>query len=134
MGALPAIKRFVTEDYPSQTAWIGSLLYPLNLLLNTIYTNLNNGLTVKQNMVGDIKTLSVSGATPVTSFPWKFSTAPVGVNVINAAQTDGTPTPITSAVSCAGSWSYNAGVITINNVTGLNSAHTYNITFHVIGG
>lgn len=134
MGALPTIKRFLTEDYPTQTAWIGALLYPLNLLLNTIYSNLNNGLTIGQNMLAQINTLSISGSSPSTTFLWKFSGggAPIGISAVNVVQTNGAAVAISNAVSC--SWSYNAGVITINNVTGLNAGNTYNVTFIVWGG
>ena len=132
MGALPTIKRFLTEDYPTESSWIGTLLYQLNLLLNTIYTNLNNGITIQNNMLGMIKTLPITGLSPTTQFNWTFSTSPIGVFVSQCLQSDGTPAVITSAVTCA--WSYSAGIISINNVTGLNSAHTYNCTFIVFGG
>jgi len=133
MGMLPTIKRFLIEDYPSQASWIGSLLYPLNLLLNTIYANLNNGLTIGQNMLAQVNTLSISGSSPTTSYLWKFSSggAPIGVFVINAAATSATA-PILGAVSCQ--YTYNAGVITITNVTGLTPGNTYNITFVTLGG
>lgn len=132
MGALPTIKRFVTEDYPSEASWIGTLLYSLNLLLTTVYSNLNNGLTVGQNMLAMITTQSISGYTPSTSFLWKFGSNPVGVQVINTVQTNSPVVPITVAVGCQ--WSYSAGVVTITNVTGLVPGNTYNVTFQVIGG
>lgn len=132
MGSLPPIKRFLTEDFPTQASWIGNLLYPLNLFFNTVYSNLNNGLTLSQNMLAQVKTISISGSSPTTSFPWKFSSAPIGVTLVNIVQTDGTPAVITNATTCA--WSYAAGVVTINNVTGLNSAHQYSATFIVWGG
>lgn len=134
MGLLPTIKRFVVDDFPDQASWIGTLLYPLNLLLNTIYSNLNNGITIAQNMVAQVATLPITGSSPTTSIQWKFSTisAPIGITVVNVVQTAGSGSVILGAVSCQ--WSYNAGTISISNITGLNSANSYNITFIVWGG
>lgn len=134
MGALPTIKRFLAEDFPTESGWITTLLYPLNLLLNTIYANLNNGITFQQNILSQIKTISISGLAPSTTFNWSFSNvqAPIGVLVLQCLQTDSPVAVITSAVTVA--WSYSAGVISINNMTGLNSSHTYSVTFLVIGG
>lgn len=132
MGALPTIKRFLSEDFPSQASWIGTLLYPLNLLLTTIYSNLNNGLTLGQNCLAQINTVSISGFSPQTSFLWKFSSNPIGVSVVNTVQTNSPGTPIMSPVNCQ--WTYSAGVLTITNVTGLTPGNTYNITFIVWGG
>lgn len=134
MGSLPTIKRFLTEDYPSEASWIGTLLYSLNLLLNTVYSNLNNGLTIAQNMQAQVKTLSVSGLNPTTSFNWNYPNigAPIGVSVVQCLQTDAPISVVTNPVTAA--WSYTGGVISINNVTGLSSAHTYSCTFIVWGG
>jgi hypothetical protein len=129
MAALPTIKRFDLSDYPTQASWISNLLYPLNLLLTTIYAALNNGITFGQNMLGQINTLSVKASAPTTTFLYKFSGqgAPQAVFVGNVQ--GGTPS---GAVTCT--WSYNSGTITITNVTGLGTSGTYNITFVVIGG
>ena len=132
MASLPTIKRLLIEDYPTEATWIGALLYPLNLLLNTIYACFNNGITIGQNMLGQVNTVSITGKSPTTTFLWKFSSAPIAVVIGNTAQTNSTPTPIVNPVTCQ--WTYSAGVITITNVTGLNPANTYNITFLVFGG
>lgn len=133
MGALPPIKRFAVDDYPKDVQnWIGTLLSPLNLLLNTLYSNLNNGITLAQNCLAQLNTLQVSGKSPTTTYLWNFSknVAPVGVIVVNAAQIGGSST--LGAVSCQ--WSYTAGTITISNITGLSAQNTYNITFITFGG
>lgn len=133
MGQLPTIKRFLSEDFPTEASWIGTLLFPLNLLLNTIYANLNNGLTISQNMLAQVKTLSVSGSSPTTTFNWNYPNAqPIGITLVQCLQTDSPAKVITAATSVA--WSYAGGVITINNVAGLSSGHTYSCTFIVWGG
>jgi|ERR1019366_4289642 hypothetical protein len=129
MGALPTIKKFLTDDFPGQASWIGNLLYPLNLLLNTVYSNLNNGLTFSQNLLGQVNSLSVTGANPTTTFNYKFSgqgsPAAVWIGAIS-----GSPA-LTAAVSI--SWSYSAGTVSVT-VQGLPKSGTYNITFLTSGG
>lgn len=132
MATLPVIKRFLTEDFPSQASWIGVLFYPLNLLLNTIYSALNNGITLSQNVQAQVATLPVSGASPSVSVPYKYSpTTPLGVTVVNVVQTSTPAVALTAAVGCA--WSLNNGIMTMT-VQGLNSTSTYNVTFVVWGG
>lgn len=134
MGALPAIKRFLAEDYPTESNWIGTLLYPLNLLLTTIYSNLNNGLTIAQNLQSQINSATITGAAPTTSFKWNYSqiVSPVGVSLVYIAQTNAPVSTIMSATTVA--WSYAAGIVTINNVTGLTRGNVYTCTFIVWGG
>lgn len=127
MGALPAIKKFLVDDYPSESKWIGTLLYPLNLLLNTVYQNLNNGITFAQNMLGQINTLSVNGLNPTTSFQYNFKSQgnPVAVWIGNIQ-----PAP-TSVYSMT--WVYNAGTVQVT-LQGLPTTGTYSITFLTSGG
>lgn len=131
MALLPPLKRFLQEDFTDQP-WISRLLTPLNLFLTTVYSSLNNGLTINENTLGQIKTISVNGATPTAQFRWNFQTKPVGVLVISTVQSSGAASVITNAVTC--DWSFSQGLVNINNVTGLDVAKTYYITFYVIGG
>lgn len=131
MATLPTIKRFLTEDFPGQANWIGGLFYPLNLLLNTIYSALNNGLTLSQNIMTQVKTLSVSGSSPSVSFPYSYTpNSPIGVSIISVVQTS-SASVTQGAVSCI--WTFSSGTITIN-VQGLVTSATYNLTFIVWGG
>ena len=125
MGTLPAIKRFAAEDYPTQGAWIGPLLYSLNLLLTTIYSNLNNGLSISQNMQAAVNTIAVSGQQASTSFTWKFSkiAAPIGVQIVQCLN-GSTPVPLPQIT-----WSYASGSVTISNISGLTAGQTYTCTF-----
>lgn len=130
MGALPTIKRFLTEDYPTEASWIGTLLYPLNLLLTTIYSNLNNGLTLQSNALAQVKQISVDGTLASIQFPWNFpSNAPVGVSIVSCYDSQ-SQVPVAAACS----WSYASGTVTIVNVTGLTAGSTYTCTFIVWGG
>lgn len=132
MSKLPAIKRFTREDYQGAPDWLDKLFYTLNLFMSSVYSALNSGLTINDNSLGLIKTMTVKGASPTTSFRWDYLTQPVGLIVARAYQTDGTASPITNAVYA--DWTYSQNIITVNNITGLNSAHTYSITFLVFGG
>lgn len=132
MANLPVIKRFSVEDYPGETSWIGTLFYPLNLLLDTLYAALNNGITLQQNAMAQIKTVPVSGTTPVVSFPYQFSpSTPIGMLVINVVQTNSPAVALRSAVGCT--WTLTSGLLTVG-VQGLATGQSYNVTFYVIGG
>lgn len=131
MSQLPTIKRFLTEDFPEQASWISKLFYPLNLLLNTIYANFNNGLTLAQNIQSQVAVLPVTGASPSVSFSYKYSpTTPIGVSVISVVQTNTPAVALTSAVGCL--WTIANGVITAT-LQGLDSSSAYNVTFVVWG-
>jgi hypothetical protein len=132
MAKLPVIKRLLAEDLKAAGAWIVKLLYPLNQFMSSVYAALDHGITFQDNMLGDIKTLSIKGSNPTTEFLWSYASAPVGCFVVAAFDTSSNPQTLTSAVTCA--WSYNAGVISIDNVTGLDTSRTYNVTFCVLGG
>jgi hypothetical protein len=129
MGALPAIKRFLVDDFPEQASWIGTLLYPLNLLLNTVYSNLNNGITIAQNLTAQINTLAITGSSPTTTFNWKFSGsgAPSLVQIGNIKLPNGSIPTLTAAVMVL--WSYDSGVVTVSLVGLPNNSTSYNVTF-----
>lgn len=125
---LPALKKLLQEDFKEQGSWIGSLLNPINTFLTTVSNGLSNGLTVRENMLAQIKTVLVSGANPSTSFAYPYATKPIGCLVLNITESNGTP-----AFTPPIKWVYSAGqsLITVN---GLEITKTYNITFYVIGG
>lgn len=132
MAQLPVIKRFLTEDFPDQKSWIGGLFYPLNLLLNTIYSALSNGITLSQNMQAQVKTVPVTGLNASVTFPYQYSPAsPIGCSVINVVQTNSPAVTLRSAVGCL--WTYSNGLVTAT-VQGLDLNSSYNVTFVVWGG
>ncbi len=128
---IPPIKRLSQEDFPEQS-WITKLFDPLNLFLNAMTSGLANGLTAQENMIAIIKTITVDGATPSTSFLWPFATKPVICIIGSTVDISSSPAVITQAVTC--DWSYVAGSVLINNITGLDTAKSYSITFQVTGG
>lgn len=132
MAKLPPIKRFLTEDFPKQADWIGNLFYPLNLLITTIYGALNNGITLKENCMTQVKTLSVTGASPSVSFPYQYSPQiPIGIVIASVVQTNTPAVTLTVAVGCQ--FTVSSGVITAT-VKGLDASSVYDVTFIVWGG
>lgn len=142
MSNLPPIKRLAQEDYHDQP-WIGRLLGPLNQFLQSIYAAFNNGFTMNENMIAQVKTLTIAGAVPnlangkyVTQWNWPFpATRPVGLWIGNI--TDISAAPIVKAVivlPVSVAWTYGAGVIYIQNIAGLDITRTYSATFFVSGG
>ena len=127
MALLPPIKRFLSEDFPDQQDWIGKLLYPLNLFLGAVYGALNKGITWKDNISGQISTIPVNGATPTVTFKSTSAAKPTAVWIGNVTLQNGNPSGITLPVTI--DWTYSSGQILINNITNLNPAFTYNITF-----
>lgn len=132
MSALPQIKRLLAEDYKEAGTWISKLLYPLNLFMSSVYAALNHGITFQDNVLAQVKTLTVKGSSPAVQFPWPYASAPIGVLIIASSDTSAIPKTITAAVTCA--WSYSAGTVSINNITGLDAARQYSLTFLVLGG
>lgn len=149
MASLPVIKSLQAQDYPTQSSWISPLLYVLNLVVGSVYSALNNGLTLAQNSLAALSTLQISAASStyyaagpttyatqstsnVVAIPWSFKTRPVGCLPVNLIDTSSTPAPVLNAVSC--DWSYIPGYILINAMSGLTAGKTYSCTFYVIGG
>lgn len=125
---IPAIKKLLMEDFQDQQSWISKLLYPLNMFMTTVSNGLSNGLTIQDNMIAQVKTILVNGATPVTSFSWHYSTKPIGCLPVAASKSDGT-----AAANPSIQWVYSAGLINIQ-ISGLDPTKSYYITFYVIGG
>lgn len=125
------------------------MIYILNLVFGSFYSALANGLTISNNSLAQLNTVSISAtsaayyAAPPTGYalpttvqaitiPWKFKSRPVGVVIVSLVDTSASQAPVTSAVSC--DWSYNGTTIVINSISGLNALKTYSCTFYVIGG
>ena len=116
MATLPPIKRFIADDFAGITtfpAFTQKLFYPLNLFLNSVYTALNSGLTIQQNMLGLVnQSTSIAANTSgiaTTTINWPYSqTAPVMV-LVGACSSGGS-----SALYPLINWSYSAGVVSIS--------------------
>ena len=125
---LPAIVKLATQDFQDQASWIGRLFSILNNFTSNMKSALDNGLTLSDNHIAQIRTLTVNGATSVVTFAWPFNINPAGCIPINCTDLSGVPQTIPQIV-----YSYSQGATTIR-VLGLNASAQYLITFYVIGG
>lgn len=126
MANLPRLKRFVTEDFQSQKEWIGSLLDPLNQLIDTIYEALNKGLTFRENVRSVVKTLDFTQATSAypIKFPWGLrGTGPTALMVARVVYNSTAPT---TTVGC--DWEFDGENISIKSFFGLTTGEKYKIT------
>lgn len=135
MAQIPPTKRLLTEDFKSESSWIGKLLYVLNNFMTIVTTALNNQLTVESNLAMELRLVTVV-ATPTYPiiFTCKFPSSRVrGLMVVNALQvTSGNYTPVGSAVYV--DWTWDSGQVQIRNITGLTNGNTYQITLLVSYG
>ena len=132
MASLPPVRKLLQEDLKQAGAWISKLIYPLNLFMSSVYAALNHDLTFQDNILAQWKTVTVSGSNPTTQFTWSYVSAPVGVTIQAISDTSASPKTITTAVTHV--WSYSGGVVSINNITGLDPKRQYSITFLILGG
>lgn len=126
MAKLPRLKRFVTEDYPSQDEWIGKLFDPLNQLIDTVFDALNRGLTFSENVRSVVKTLEFTQGQSV--YPIKFNwglrgTGPTALLVARVLYESAAPT---ASVGC--NWSFDGSGISIDSFFGLTDGEKYKIT------
>lgn len=121
MAALPPIRRFLTEDFKSQSSWIGPLLINLNNFVESVVNAFNKGITLNENTTGAV--LSVTLTTPPTSnapaiVAWTKSVFPVALLVGNITLLNNASFTLTTAVQVQFSQTQ-SGAISINNVVGL---------------
>lgn len=122
---------------PSAPPWMDIVLYALRQTMEFIYQAFNKNITHGDNIQCVIRTVEVTTAltysgisktwTPI-SFDFPYRIKPSGVFVVNCQLQGPVYTPTYAAQGC--DWSYQAGVITINYVSGLADSKTYDITFY----
>lgn len=119
MSALPPIQRLITEDFqPEQRKWLPKLFQPINQFFESVYGALNKGLTIADNISGEIKTIEVNGTYPL-KLSWGQKSKPVAVIVGNAYRSDGTSVTLSSAVYCQ--WQFNqSSQLQIDGVVGIS--------------
>lgn len=63
---LPNIKRILLEDFPTEQAWIGKLILPLNDFMQNVINIVNSNVSLKDNILSQTKVLKINGSTTVT--------------------------------------------------------------------
>lgn len=128
------IKWISKEDWPDAPPGIDKLLYPLNLVLDSLQTGLNKGLTFEENISSQIRQFSIKAGAAATDNIFSFAstkkTKPIGLILLNIYQEISNYTPIGQAVFLE--WYFDGININVTSVTGLTSGNTYNLTVLII--
>ena len=131
---LPPITRIIVEDFPSSVQeWISKLIDPLNNFMRVVKTGVDKGITVNDNLSGAIKTITItptSGGLFEAQFVYTSKKPPKVVLIGGWVDKTGTTT-LSSGVTPVWSWN-GKDLITITDITGLNDAHKYDITFLIL--
>ena len=134
MAKLPNQRKLLPEDYPTEKSWIPALLAPINRFFEDVVRSLNKGLTIKENMAGDLITVVIDGVYPV-DVAWTIA-PPKAVIIGQCREVSGTHTVPADAISL--DWEYTAsGRLRVNGVPGLvgpSSTNKFNLTLVVFTG
>jgi hypothetical protein len=135
MSKLPSNKKIPIEEFPKEVkGWIPGLLDPINRFMDEVTRALNRGLTIKENMNGDIRTFVCDGNYPI-NLKWDLKARPVAAFIGQCREVSENHTTITEALYL--DWEFNqAGMIQINNIADLNAsaANKFNVTIIVFTG
>ena|SRR5688572_14770620 len=126
---LTNVKRLLVEDFPSQAAWIGQLLTPLNQFVENVTAALTKGLTIGDNLDQQITEFTFLGSETV-EFKCNTRNRPKGVVISRFETVSGTPP--TAAVQPV--WSYDSTTSTIRIDSwhgGLSASAKYRATFFI---
>lgn len=126
---LTFLKRFLVEDFPSQQAWIGELLNPLNQAFEQLNQAMNKSLTIADNLDAETQEITFNGSDTV-SFKVSTKNRPKGVIVSNFVTVSGTAP--TAAVQPVWSYSSTEQTVTINSwFGGLSASAKYRVTLFI---
>lgn len=135
MGTPPNIKRLAKEDFSAEDReLIGKLAFPLNSFMEQV-RNLLDGNIDFQNLKQELVTVDVTAVsgfpTVLTKFKSNLSGKILGMHCVMATNlTDGTNYP-TSAPFI--SFTQDSGIVTIQNVSGLQDSETYQLKLVLYG-
>ncbi len=132
MAALPPIRRIIKEELgPDVPEWVGRLLSTLNLVLQSLYTALNHGLTFADNMQVQEKEFTIVAGATATDNTFNFlltlPVKPTGLWLVAALRQDGTAESFTTPVFPSWTWNSQANTIVISSITGLTNTKAYTI-------
>lgn len=138
MAKLPTLRRLFKNDFkPEYSELVEKLIVSINNGFDNIYDALNNKITLKNNILCDIKNFTVS----VNSLGIPINTIVLTVNfknnisVINVGKIDNLLNPNSypsSGVTL--SWEQlSPGTLKINHITGLIEGQSYNLRVVIYG-
>lgn len=134
---LPSFRRLFKGDYPEkEQGLVDRLSVSLNNGIDVLYNALNNNLSLADNVLCTVKDIQLkvdsSGNPAATSgFSVGFSGKALGVIVLRAVnQTNNSIYPTAAPFV---SFSQTSSLITINNITGLQTGSTWLLTVVAFG-
>lgn len=124
MAKLPTIKKLIFEEIDQTVKWLPKLLAPTNSFFESVYSALNKGLTVTDNMDGEIREVTLDGTYPY-KLKWSRKSAPKAAWI---AYSDTTP-----SAGVFLHWEYTAdGMFSIISVEGLTPTAAAKVTVRII--
>lgn len=127
MSKISSTKKIILEDLPAEVRpWMKKVVDILNRFLEQVYYALVQGLTIRDNLKGQVNDVTVSAnQTYPLEFAWKLNERPTAVWVANISDTTGALVPAFST-----SWVYDNGQVKVT-LNGLTAANKY--TLKLIG-
>lgn len=130
---ISGIKRIIKEQLPSSVQpWIDQLLYPINNAISQFTTALGNQLTISDNMLGAVKSFTLTSAQFPFTFTHGLKIKPKIVFIGQINDTDANPGTFTTGPVVQWSVGSNGSTIVLQTITGLNPAKSYNVTLVVL--
>ena len=130
---LPTIQRLKYEDYARQPDWkqsIQALVNSLNLFMTPVYNILDGGVGYMNLQVPQTYSTTITAGTTTTfSFVNPLTTAPQAVLIGNCWTGLQSTHP---AVALQPYFHYTGTTVIIDNIVGLTSGVTYNITLVIL--
>ena len=121
---LPSIKKLLLEEIDLKTVWLPNLLAPINVFFESVYNALNKGITVTDNMDGEIKTISLDGTFPY-NLKWERKNPPKAAWIVFS---DTAPSGGMSL-----HWEFTStGMFSIKSIQGLSPSSASKVTIRVI--
>ena len=128
---IPSFRRLYSSDYnATYKQLLDTLSGTINTGIETLYSALNNNLTLSDNLactVGNVTVTVDSTGTPVSTTSVKLSNTLTIQGVVPLQVVDNTNSSNYPAGGVTISYSVNGQSINITNITGLIVGHSYNI-------
>lgn len=119
MARLPRQNRILADDFKDEK-FMPKLLAPINSFFEDVISALNKNLTFRENMAGDILTVTIDGVYPL-DVKWSSKARPIAAWIGSCRETSGTHVTLTSPIFL--DWEMATdGSFRINNVAGLTTA------------
>ena len=132
----PLFTRVLKEDLGKDSPkWADKLTYQLNLITDYLKTAFAKGITIRDNLMNPIKTLTVKSTGAPSTDSVSFSVVlpsgyqPLGVQILNCIDLSGVV--VGAPVTCEMLPGIQNGDVVVRAIYGLTAGHSYSVTFMV---